>query len=61
MFIRDHLMQDISDEEYDAFIKELGVTNETSEDQLLIRYQIAQKKYQEEIALLQSHIRNRIK
>lgn len=61
VFIRDHLMQDISDEEYDAFIKELGVTNETSEDQLLIRYQIAQKKYQEEIALLQSHIRNRIK
>lgn len=61
VFIRDHLMQDISDEEYDAFIKELGVTNETSEDQLLIRYQIAQKKYQEEIDLLQSHIRNKIK
>lgn len=45
-------MQSISEEEYSAVIKDLGETNVTSEEQLLIRYQIAQDKYQEEIKLL---------
>lgn len=52
VFIRDYLMQSISDEEYNTYLKDLGETNLTTEKQLLIRYQIAQKKYQEEIKLM---------